>query len=190
MSWRSPREVAHFTFHFAPIIGFGAAALQLSNKVREHAPPNCIYPVDYLPDWWLVPVGLIGLMFGRFISLWREHTEPQPTTRSKTFAQSALVFLFLFLAAVWFMEAVGTAHVPIERGQFDPITWYVRCAIYEDRATSALALGPWTHIGGWTVILVFLVGSTAGHWFWSYHRPLRAAQASRHAMRPGQVTIT
>jgi hypothetical protein len=76
-------------------------------------------------------------------------------------------------AGVWFIEALGTAHVGVAAGAFEPITWYVRCAIYHDRFVSTFQLGPWSHVGGWTLGIVITACYTAGHWLWSYHPDLR-----------------
>jgi hypothetical protein len=145
--------------------------------VEAKNPILCGYDTDYLPDWWLLPVGILALLGGRFVSVLNASTADaasrRPTRASTTAAQVALVLAFLMLAIIWLVEALGTAHVSVTSGELEPITWYVRCAITRDRFLSTLQVGPWSHIGLWTLLIVITACYTAGHWLWSYHPDLR-----------------
>jgi hypothetical protein len=182
---QQPKEWIHFLLHGALPLFYLVLGVRLVAAVQTGNRPECAYDLDYLPDWSLAAIGLVGLLAGRNISQWGRHkkyvddptnksAKPGVVHRSTVLWQGALVSVFALLAAIWFLEAIGTSHVRTSTGaEFEPITWYVRCAIYHDRATSTLSFGPWTNIGVWTSLVVFVICYTAGHWLWAYHPTLR-----------------
>ncbi len=194
LNWPSSvSDGIHFGVHLALPVAWGAAAVLLPSMVQEKNPLLCGYETDYLPDWWLLPVGILALLGGRFISVLNAPPKDpgsgrRPSAKAKE-AQVALVALFALLAAVWYIEALGTAHVSAAVGELDPITWYTRCAIYHDRAASTFQIGPWSHIGPWTFLVAVTACFTAGHWLWSYHPDLRS-RGGAGGRRPGEAMLT
>jgi hypothetical protein len=179
----------HLVLHaLLPIILAGVGA-ELGSLVQASNPTNCSYqdvngnPVDFLPDWSFVIVGLLGFLGGRQLSRFSQRREYAPSAHgSAAVGQWAMFCVLLGMTVVWFYEAVGVAHVSassLGATQFEPITYYIRCAIYHDKASNG--------IGWWTMFVVFLVCGLAGHWLWSEHPRLRRTRAAR--AREGETTL-
>ncbi len=127
-------------------------------------------------------VAVAGLVLGRYLSHFKPGSSypagPTPLP-AKRVGQVALVLGFLLLVIVWFYEAIGVAHVSthVSPGApaFEPITYYIRCAIYNDKAT--------TEYGMWTIAMILLVSFIVGHWLWADHPnpPPPDARKSREA---------
>lgn len=152
--------------HLVPAVIYPVIGTYLAVLVATNNPPGCVYQVDYLPAWWLFVAGLAGLVVGRNVSVLfapsaapRRLQDPPPAL-----TQLALVLLFLLLTAVWVLEAIGTSHVAANGLTFEPITYYVRCAISHDLRDSPF------HLGLFTIGIVFVICFTAGHWLWDHHK--------------------
>jgi hypothetical protein len=187
LEWSADR--GHLVLHaLLPIVLAGVGA-ELGAVVAASNPTNCNYqdvnglPVDYLPDWRLVIVGLLGFVGGRQLSRLSQRREYAPTSHgSDAVGQWAMVCVLAGMTVVWFYEAIGVAHVSassLGATQFEPITYYIRCAIYHDKAA--------TGVGWWTMFVVFLVCGLAGHWLWSEHPRLRRTRATR--ARESETTL-
>ena len=159
------RDYLHAGLHVAIALGLVATGLQLAAGVRSGTPANCLYPHDFLPDIRFAAVGAAGLLFGRYLGHIRSTSERkvQDSIFAKLMARAALLLVFLLLVPTWFYEAMGTAHVALDASrtlEFQPITYYVRCAIYHDVASDG---------GVWTIIAVVVVSIVVGHWLWPSH---------------------
>lgn len=121
---------------------------------------SCHFSNDYLPDSTLYLLGVVAFFGGHFLG---DLGAPAPTARSKRarrLGRISLVSAFLILGVIMVFEALGTAeaHVGTPTVQLEPITYYVRCAIYHDISSPS-------H-GAFTVLVIALTFFLAGHWLW------------------------
>ena len=167
-------DFLHFLAHLLTVISLAIIGANLVKVVGSSETINCGYARDYLPDWGLVGVGIAGLLGGRFVNK-LDTPKPQAATATSTLAaQFALACAFSMLVGIWVIEAIGTSHAHATAApEFNPLTWYVRCAIYHDYDTSMWSFGPWSPIGPWTTFVAFVISYVTGHWLWSYHPILR-----------------
>ena len=179
LEWAGDR--GHLVVHALLPIVLVAVGAQLGSIVAASNPSNCRYqdvnglPVDYLPDWSLVIVGLIGLVAGRNLSRFSQRREYATSPRSESVVQWTMVAVFAAMTAVWFYQAIGVARVSasaLGATEFEPITYYIRCAIYHDKAANG-------GIAWWTMFVVFVVCGLVGHWLWSEHPALSRMRARK-----------
>lgn len=161
-------ESAHLAVHFvAPIVLLFAGVLLVDAVLQGTPERDCAYEVTVapLPAWHIVLVGVGALIVGRYLSLWGQaRTYARRQKWSRAIVAGAWFWLFLLLAGVWLYEAVGTAQVPAhatENIAFQPITYYVRCAAYQDFASNGIGL--------WSMFVVAIVSGLIGHWLWAFH---------------------
>ncbi len=172
-NWRAESKRGRFHFAFKLVLPFivvfigGVAIAALPGTIPQY----CIYSAQYLPAPWLVAAGIGAFAGGRFFTRLRA---PRPhelerrtdASRGSVFVgQLAWVALLMLLVGVWFYEAIGTAHVSAGAagaGGFEPITYYIRCAIYDDRAHQTVA--------PYTLLVVSFICFLAGRWLWSDHK--------------------
>lgn len=173
-------DLVHRLFHLALPVWLIVLGVVVGLQVGGSGPITCDPRQAFLPDPWFIGVGLVGLVVGRYLSHWRRRPYVGQSVRGRqTIGQLALVGTFLALTGVWFLEAIGTAHVSMadaSTATFEPITFYVRCAIYIDRASNG--------VGWWSTAVVLSVSLLAGHWLWADHparleRSLRAGPEER-----------
>jgi hypothetical protein len=133
------------------VLGTGAALGLIALRMR--GPANCDFADDPLPSTTLFVLAIGGFVAGRYFGVFDRRPRPRLTGTDKAasdrFGQFALVLGLALLPAIWFYEALGTAHISFGGPRLEPITWYVRCAIYHDM--TSISSG-W--ITGWIVILV------------------------------------
>jgi hypothetical protein len=180
---RRAGDATHIAIHALLPVMLALVGFSLGLVVKGTTRENCTYELDYLPDWSLFWVGVASFVGGRHLSRLSHRRKTQPSSRgSSVVAQLALIFIFVGLVPLWFYEAVGTAHVQMTEGSdvvFEPITYYVRCAIYHDKAANG--------IGWWSMSSIALVSGLAGHWLWSYHPRLRPRR--KRLRRVGARTV-
>jgi len=184
VSWRPTgvKDWIHFLVHAALPLVIAAFGVVLVRTILEDTPTNCTYRVAYLPAPWLVAAGIGALILGRLLSLLNAPVPFATSLRadrvSGLVAALGWLSLMVMLTGILFYEAIGTAHVsvtPLGSAEYEPITYYVRCAIYEDRASNGV---------GWvTLLVVSIVCFLVGHWLWALHPGLRAI-----AIRPAEET--
>jgi hypothetical protein len=109
--------------------------------------------------------GLAALLIGRFIGRIRYRSEwatAGANPGSDVVAIVALAVLFMAVCGVLTYEAIGVmlgggpAAVALE-----PITYYVRCAIYADKTSHTFPLA--------TYMVIVLVSGLVGHWLWPWY---------------------
>ena len=157
------RIAAHRITHIllAVVLFVVGAALGLYVLLGAKGPDNCGYTTDYLPSLPLFLVGAVSLGLGRVLGRLDPRQPPRPTAGSKRLGRLALVFVFALNVVIWFFEALGTAQVSVSTAnsaEFEPITFYVRCAIYHDISSISS--------GAITVFVIFIVCVVLGHWLW------------------------
>ncbi len=156
----------HRVTHFAlpPVLLY--SGIRIGGDLGTDTRVSC--PGAYLPEPWYMVVAVVGLIAGRYLS----HLKPgtsypggSPPLAAKRAGQAALALGLFLLVIVWFYEAVGVAHVSTHVSAtapvFEPITYYIRCAIYRDKDA--------TTYGYWTISMIFLVTFIVGHWLWADH---------------------
>lgn len=158
-------ESIHLALHLLAPIVLLVAGVNLVSAMLEPIAPECGYARDLLPSRSIVIAGIAGLFLGRYLSKWG-----QPREYATHEAWTPAIFYgawfggFLLFAGLWFYEAMGTAHVLADRAarvDFEPITYYVRCAAYQDLASESGGL--------WITLGVVLISGIVGHWLWSSH---------------------
>jgi len=166
---RSPLSAVHFVLHFAIAGWVGFLGIQLFLSIQSTVPANCGIVGNYLPNWPLAAIGLFALFVGRYFGFFRGRQQfPQDPKESRFAGQLSMALVFLALTVIWFFEAMGTARVPANPTgsvTFEPITFYVRCAVFQDMASNDRGL----LAGGLIATVCFL----AGHWLWAWHPALR-----------------
>jgi len=171
-SGRGRLQFAIYVAILGGLIWGGAHAL---TQVTSTVAALCDYPVGderLQPAWWIPLAGIVGVFAGRYLNRLRVDSKRQPVASSSSGKADrtqgttlAMLGVFVVMVAIWFYEAVGTAHVRVHEGGiavFEPITYYIRCAAIVDRAE--MDLSPWS------MVTVFLIGLVAGDWFWSSNR--------------------
>jgi len=158
-------RLSHITLALALFVVGGLLGLYV--LVAAKGPDDCAYTKDYLPNYWLFGVGGLSLVAGHLLGR-LDPQGPAGTARasagSKRMAHIALVFVFLLSVVIWFIEALGTAQVAAGTAvgastpAFEPITFYIRCAMYHD--LSSISNG---YISGG---VIFIVCAVLGHWLW------------------------
>ena len=174
----------HFLFKLGLPVVIAVVAFVIAASIPGSIPPYCVFESQYLPAPWLVVIGLGAFVGGRYFTRLRApDTQPRvlgpKRQRGSTIVgQLAFFSVFLALAGVWFYEAIGTAHVSSAAngfGGYEPITYYIRCAVYDDR--SHLTVAPYT------MFVVALICFLAGRWLWSSHKDVPPAPP------PDQVSL-
>jgi hypothetical protein len=168
----SRNERVQMLIYLVVLVGLALGAKVIITDVSPTINPRCNYGEPLLPAPWIPLVGGVGLVAGRYFNRLRGDPEARDLAGAeKTWAAltgpSAIMLVFLALSGIWFFEAMGTAKVLVHetgRAVWQPMTYYVRCAAYVDRADNV--------VGIWTMVMVFLICGLAGHWFWSSHRTL------------------
>jgi hypothetical protein len=127
-------------------------------------PRGCQDPQEqYLPDRALLLVAAAALVIGRYLGslrydpAWGHHEQSRAV---KLIGGLAVVALFAAVTAVLVYEAVGVnLATSFGISSPEPITYYVRCAIVDDKTGN-------TH--GWlTFSAIVLVSGLVGHWLWA-----------------------
>ena len=162
-------EAFHLLVHLLLPTVLVASGILIADAMLASTPANCDYRLidPPLPSLGIIVSGLTGLVAGRYLSKW---SQPRPY-RARPVAAVRVAFgawflVFSALVAVWWYEAMGTAHVAANEARtvdWEPITYYVRCAAYRDFARNGLGL--------WTAGLVALMSTIVGHWLWASHPP-------------------
>lgn len=157
------RIAAHTVAHIvlAILLFVVGAALGLYVLLAAKGPDDCAYTTAYLPSYPLFFLGALALFAGRVLGKLDPRRPPQPTSRSKRMGRLALVCVFALNVVVWFFEALGTAQVSASSAntaQFEPITFYIRCAMYHDISSISN--------GAITAFVIILVCIVVGHWLW------------------------
>ena len=157
----------HLLFHFLLPPYLAVLGVFLGLAIDRNGPITCDPKQTYLPDWLFVGVELAGLVGGRLLSHWRRRPYVVQTERGREImGQLAMASMLLILTGIWFVEAIGTAHISMadtSTATFEPITFYIRCAIYNDRAANG--------VGWWSVAIVLSISVLVGHWLWADHPP-------------------
>ncbi len=173
--WRgeSKRGRTHLAVKLALPIVIASVGGVIVASIPGSIPPFCVFQSQYLPAPWLVGAGLAAFVGGRYFTWLRAPRQLTLSDRgqrgSGVLGQLAFVFVFIALVFVWFFEAKGTAHLSSDLhgvGGVEPITYYIRCAVYADR--SHIAVAPYT------TIVVALICFVAGRWLWSSHKDMPA----------------
>jgi hypothetical protein len=137
--------------------------------VRACVEQNVASPL--LPDYWLLAGSIVALLAGRVFGP-RLHRTPEQRGAQQLSSIVGILATMLFFAAVaaaLVYEAVGVRvskarlQQPADVQQLEPITHYVRCAIYYD------LLSHWNdwHTGLWSVFAIALISFLVGYWLWS-----------------------
>jgi hypothetical protein len=136
-------------------------ALGLYVLLGAKGPDDCAYTTDYLPSYLLFGIGGVSLLAGRLLGRLDPRPPPRATAGSKRVGHLALVCVFGLSVVIWFFEALGTAQVPIGASgsaSFEPITFYIRCAMYHDISSISG--------GAISAFVIFIVCAVMGHWLW------------------------
>lgn len=144
------------------IIGSVAGWLVLAGK----GPDDCAYATAYLPNVSLFLVGVASFFLGHLLQISDRTPIPRSTANWSAAApwrRKAMQTVFLALAVIWALEAVGTARISVSAtgATVEPITFYTRCAIYTDFASF---YGVLSHLTVGAVLFL------AGHWLWPERR--------------------
>jgi hypothetical protein len=151
-----------------------ALGISLTSAVLEATRANCdVGRTDLLPATRIFVLGVAALIAGRAFSLVETMgTATESTARGAAFF-AAWCLIFLASAGVWFFEAMGTTHVAVDASgaiRYQPITYYVRCAAYQDIANSGF--------GFWTSAVVAALSFLIGDWLWSWRIKMKRAKKS------------
>jgi hypothetical protein len=157
------RIAAHRLAHIllAVMLFVVGAALGLYVLLGAKGPADCAYTTDYLPSFPLFVWGGASLVMGHLLGRLDPRRPPRPTIGSKRMGHLALICVLALSVVIWFFEALGTAQVSASTANaasFEPITFYIRCAIYHDISSISS--------GAITVFVVFIVCVVLGHWLW------------------------
>lgn len=142
--------------------GFALGLFVLLDKT----PANCAYDQDYLPNVLLFAIGISAIFLGRYFGRLDQRATAKATEPSRRTSRLLIMGAFALSTVVWFCEALGTAHVAIaasSKAAFEPITFYIRCAIYRD--ISGISGG------AFTIALIVIICFLMGEWFWAEYRP-------------------
>jgi hypothetical protein len=136
-------------------------------------PPGSPQP---LPDWSFVVVGIVAVVIGSFLGRARPHAAEltgHPHTQARVLAPLLATLLLFLVTFALAYEAAGVAHAEYqsvgEKTIAQPITYYVRCAIFYDfypdfnptQPTTATRHMPWA-----TYALVAGFCMLLGNWLW------------------------
>jgi hypothetical protein len=131
-----------------------------------------------LPDYALLAWSVAAVVAGRFLGPLL-HPVPENERAEQVADTVGILAAMAFFAAVMFAliyEGIGVQasrdhNQPIGNfHQLEPITYYVRCAIFYDKSGTP-------SFGLWTYIIFALTGFLAGHWLWPYNPPGRDTEA-------------
>jgi hypothetical protein len=128
---------------------------------------SCAFTQDYLPDLTLYVLGVVAFYGGHYLG---EVGAPAPkaavmdSVEARKLGRYAMASAFAIASLILVFEAYGTAETPAAVGKLEPITYYIRCAVYHDIS------GPFH--GLVTIAVVILTFFLAGHWLWGA-RPAR-----------------
>ncbi len=102
---------------------------------------------------------------GHFIGGFGAEPPETPTDESRRLGRLSVALGFLMLFGAMVFEAFGTANYQVTTSgstdRLEPITFYVRCAIYQD-------LAGWSH-GAVTLLVIVISFFLAGFWLWGAH---------------------
>ncbi len=176
---------AFLALHVLIPVVIAVVGVSTVRTLLEITPDKCaVERNDLLPSCWLMAVGLVGLVAGRVFTQW-DGPKPAPTglTLSQWAVPLAWVLFSVALVFVWWFEAIGTAHVSFGAAAplYEPITYYVRCAIVQDLKVNLDGLGLLSPA------IVFVIGGLVGHWLWPW-RALPKASVARAAHQPRKAT--
>lgn len=130
-----------------------------------------------LPNPWLLAAAAVSLVFGRlsgylrYDEQWHRLRHAQYARQRKVSEALGIVAFTVFAGAATvalLYEAVGVLRSTIPAASttvlaLQPITQYVRCAIYYDRVSGSGGVITW--------LLVLAISWLMGHWLWALHLP-------------------
>jgi hypothetical protein len=150
-----------------PLILFGVTAYLI---VQALSVPQlgCTDPKrEYLPDFGLLLGAAAALLVGRYLGRLRDRhhwTSWQQQKPTQLVAALGLCALLLVAAIALFYEALGVATATqFGVASLEPITYYVRCAIYFDMKGH-------DHVALFTYVVLVLTGLVVGNWLWADRR--------------------
>ena len=160
---RGTARAGHNLIHVLVVFGVALAGGLLGwITLHGHAPTNCRFDTpETLPDAPLFLLGVVAFFAGHVLGRLVPEERTESTDRSRAWSRFAMVTVFLVASAVFMFEAVGTAQIALggaDGARLEPITFYVRCGIEQDKANISGGLFTW----GATALVFFI----AGHWFW------------------------
>jgi hypothetical protein len=173
-------ETAHFYAHWTIPVLLLLLGTWLAISVYSSTTNYCTAYQDTLPSAWLMAVGVVGLIGGRYFS----HLAGEPDPKAEPYSRptrlpewdnavtpGAWFLVFLLFTLIWFYEAMGTAQISFATAttnalRYEPITFYVRCAMAQDLAAFKVMD---LHTGFWAPIVVFSLSGLIGHWLWASH---------------------
>ncbi len=172
-SWPRPLQLSALA---GLVVGVGVAGAYLfwrtsdvANLACQENPGHRLLP-DYLLLAWSVGCVVVGRSVGP-----RMHTIPEDSGAERIAGIVGILTVMVLLAAVMFAmvyEGIGV-QASLDQGipigtfhQLEPITYYVRCAIFYDKSSSA-------GFGIATYAIFGLTGFLAGHWLWPLRPPTR-----------------
>lgn len=123
----------------------------------------CLHVEPRVPGWPFVVPGILGLLVGRysgalrFVRHWPDEIAQPRSDGSGLVGRIALAIILVGLMAIFLYEAVGVYQPP---NGLEPITYYVRCAIWIDNAFGG---------GVRTVLIIFFISFLFGQWLWAWH---------------------
>jgi hypothetical protein len=152
--------LAHLAAHLVLVIGVGLALVYNVWNLDERA---CLGVESRVPGWRFVLVGILGLLVGRYsgalryLGEWRDTAMEQRRDESIPVGRIALAVIFFGLILTFLYEAVGVYQPP---NGLEPITYYVRCAIWIDEEFGG---------GVRTMLIIFFISFLFGQYLWAWY---------------------
>jgi hypothetical protein len=165
--WVTPLAVAALTGYLV------VAALSVD-------PLGCTDPNhEYLPDFGMLAVAGGSVVLGRLLGYLRYQPGWAGWEQRKLTQVAGAIGLCLLLGGAvvaLIYEAIGvTLATNFGTPNAQPITYYIRCAIYNDKQGHG-------GIGLVTLAVLALTGLLVGHWLWGWHSPEREARPTAAMM--------
>jgi hypothetical protein len=162
---RRTRESPSLLWFWVPPIVLGLMGIYLVVNAASVAQTGCQDTQNFLPDRVLLGFSLVGLLAGRYFV--RLHPTPIATGGqrwSSVVGIFALILFFLAAATALIYEGVGVTEAAIHGKsalqQLEPITQYVRCAVYYDKLYSP------GNVGFASYFAFFVTSFLVGNWLW------------------------
>jgi len=132
-------------------------------------PRGCVDTIGALPDYPMLLYAIMALTIGRLSGYLRYRNEWHTIDeidrrRSDLVGIRAMTIFFLAATLILIYEAIGVQQAALQNVQeLEPITYYVRCAIYYDKAGATRGFA--------TFFVVSMLCGLVGHWLWAWHPP-------------------